>query len=112
MNVIYYWQKLSKRLIFKTTFSHLLLGVIAVGFGSWQQNTLSVESSTSNIGIIAITQDYKTTVRTKSQNLSQSQKHHDLIELIIQNYHDISPSKAIRLSSLYNGIRAGPSVTI
>jgi hypothetical protein len=113
MIIINYWQKLSKRLIIKTALSHLLLGVIATGFGLCQNEALPSESDVSHCGIIAITsivQDHRETTQRKSQTLAYSQKQHTIVLLITPSYDDLSPSKAIRLSP-YNGIRAGPKTT-
>ncbi|MCO6538747.1 MAG: hypothetical protein J6569_01280 [Gilliamella sp.] len=113
MIVINYWQKLRKRLIIKTALSHLLLGVIAAGFGLCQNEALPSESDVSHSRIIAITsivQDHRETAQRKPQTLACSQKQHTVVLLIMPNYDDLSPSKAIRLSP-YNGIRAGPKTT-
>ncbi|MWN89749.1 hypothetical protein GQ597_03360 [Gilliamella sp. Pra-s65] len=113
MVVINYWQKLSKRLIIKTALSHLLLGVIAAGFGLCQNEALPSESDVSQSGIMTITsivQDHQETAPKQSQTLAHTQKQHITAFLITPNYDDLSPSKAIRLSP-YNGIRAGPKTT-
>ncbi|KDN10200.1 MULTISPECIES: hypothetical protein [unclassified Gilliamella] len=115
MIVINYWQKLNKRLIIKTALSHLLLGVIAAGFGLCQNEALPSESDVSHSGIIAITsivQDHRETAQRKLPTLalSCSPKQHTVVLLITPNYDDLSHSKAIRLSP-YNGIRAGPKTT-
>lgn len=113
MIVINYWQKLSKRLIIKTALSHLLLGVIAAGFGLCQNEALPSESDVSHSGISAIAsivQDHQETAKRTSQTLASTKKQHTVAFLITPNYDDLSPSKAIRLSP-YNGIRAGPKAT-
>ncbi|OCG09444.1 hypothetical protein [Gilliamella apicola] len=113
MNIINYWQKISKRLIINTALSHLLLGVIAAGFGLYQENALPAQSSTSQVGIIAITlivQDHQTPITTKSQTLALSQKPQCYRSITSLNYRDVSPNPIIRLSP-NNGIRAGPNTT-
>ncbi len=110
MIMVGYCQILSKRLNIKIALSRLFLGVIAAGFSLCSQDAILFESSTSQVGIIAITaivQEHQTATTTKSQTLSRSKKHYIEEQIIPLNYSDISPSKAIRLSP-YNGIRAGP----
>lgn len=113
MTMINYWQHISKRLIIKTALSHLLLGVIATGFGFYQQNALPVQSVTTQVGIIAITeivQDQQIPTKKASQILSLLSKQHYDKQIIARNYDEVSPNTVIRLSP-YNGIRAGPNAT-
>jgi hypothetical protein len=115
MTVINYWQKISKRLIIKTALSHLLLSVIAAGFSFYKDNALPIQSSSTQVGIIAITvivQDHQMPLETESQTLlSLSQKQHDNKKIISLNYDEVSPNTVIRLSP-YNGIRASPQATV
>ncbi|OCG18591.1 MULTISPECIES: hypothetical protein [unclassified Gilliamella] len=115
MTMIYYWQKISKCLIIKTALSHLLLGVMAAGFGLYQHEALPSEASVSQIGIIAIAsivQDHQEIERKNSQTLLllYLQKKYNTELFITPNCIELSPSKVIRLSP-YNGIRAGPKAT-
>ncbi|MCX8650331.1 hypothetical protein J3U21_08065 [Gilliamella sp. B2776] len=113
MIMINYWQKISKRLIINTALSHLLLGVIAAGFGLCQENALPVQLSTSQVGIITITlivQDHQAPITTKTQTLALSQKPQFYKSFTPLNYTEISPNTIIRLSP-NNGIRAGPDAT-
>ena len=114
MTMINYWQQISKRLIIKTALSHLLLGVIADGFGFYEENVRPVQSSSTQVGIIAITaivQDHQTPIRKESQTLPLSQKQHYNKQIISLNYDKVSFNTVIRLSA-YNGIRAGPKATV
>ncbi|MCX8670596.1 hypothetical protein J3U22_04315 [Gilliamella sp. B2865] len=113
MNVISYCKKLHKRLIIKTALSHLLLGVIAAGFGLYEENALPVQSSSTQVGIIAITaivQDHQAPIRKKSQTSSLLKEEHYNKQIISLNYDEVTPNTVIRLSP-YNGIRAGPQAT-
>ncbi len=113
MIIINYWQKISKRLIINTALSHLLLGVIAAGFGLYQENALPAQSSASQVGIITITrivQDHQTPITTTSQTLVLAQKRQYYRLITPLNYRDVSPNPIIRLSP-NNGIRAGPDTT-
>lgn len=113
MNVISYCKKLHKRLIIKTALSHLLLGVIAAGFGLYEENALPVQSSSTQVGIIAITaivQDHQAPIKTKSQTSSLLKEEHYDKQIISLNYDEVTPNTVIRLSP-YNGIRAGPQAT-
>lgn len=114
MTVINYWQQISKRLIIKTALSHLLLGVIATGFGFYEKGVLPIQSSSTQVGIIAITaivQDHQTPIRKESQTLPLSQKTHYDKQIVSLSYDKMNPSTVIRLSP-YNGIRAGPQATV
>lgn len=113
MTLINYWQQISKRLIIKTALSHLLLGVIAAGFGLYEENALPVQSSSTQVGIIAITaivQDHQAPIRKKSQTSSLLEEEHYDKQIISLNYDEVTPNTIIRLSP-YNGIRAGPQAT-
>lgn len=113
MTLINYWQQISKRLIIKTALSHLLLGVIAAGFGLYEENALPVQSSSTQVGIIAITaivQDHQAPIRTKSQTSSLLKEEHCDKQIISLNYDEVTQNTVIRLSP-YNGIRAGPQAT-
>lgn len=113
MTLINYWQQISKRLIIKTALSHLLLGVIAAGFGLYEENALPVQSSSTQVGIIAITaivQDHQAPIRKKSQTSSLLKEEHYNKQIISLNYDEVTPNTVIRLSP-YNGIRAGPQAT-
>lgn len=114
MTVISYCKQLHKRFIIKTALSHLLLGVIAAGFGLYQENALPAQLSVSQVGIIAITaivQDHQTPIKTHIQSLLLVQKQQDDKQTISLNHYDVSPNIVIRLTP-YNGIRAGPEATV
>ncbi|MCX8601250.1 MULTISPECIES: hypothetical protein [unclassified Gilliamella] len=114
MTVISYCKQLHKRLIIKTALSHLLLGVIAAGFGLYQQPGLPAQSSISHVDIIAIAaivQDHQAPSKSASQTLPLSAKRHAYVQINSPIYDDLSLSKVVRLSP-DNAIRAGPITTV
>ncbi|OCG25681.1 hypothetical protein A9G45_01905 [Gilliamella sp. HK2] len=114
MTVINYWQKISKRLIIKTALSHLLLGVIATGFGFHQENALPAQQLISQVDIITITaivQEHQSQLKIKPQTFVSSQKQYFDKQILLQNNDALCLNTTIRLSP-NNGIRAGPHVAI
>lgn len=113
MNVIHYWQRLTKRLIIKKALSHLLLGVIATGFSLSEQNALPVHFSNS-VNIITIA----SLVQVHEQQIVNRAITHVLhrpvnsfnADAVVPTYCYIPLGNVIRLSP-HNGIRAGPVET-
>ncbi|WP_392566386.1 hypothetical protein RHO15_01945 [Utexia brackfieldae] len=115
MKIINYWQQLSKHFIF----SHLLLGVIAAGFG-FSTNVLALPSTNpaqSPNAMIAVI------VKANLQDTSYATVTHHHYQFLSAPRSSIEPFNVSPLIasfillqtkgySLANPIRAGPQVTI